>query len=536
MAFAAVAAFGGEMPTFEYFGALEAAPAAKGSTCVFTLPDGKTRCRLVLAPFTSQVTTFTLSADGGRTWGKPFPAPVGLTGLAPAAKAVDGERVMIAFSNPKSVFRGHAMNMAWIGPWASLAAGTKMGFYAVKSPNGTGAAAFPDVRITDERNAKEEARRVIEADLTVDDAHPSHWPLDTARFAAVDALGESAGSLLAVTTNAFRSIQGRGHVAVRLSDGRDLIVFASAKSLTPHVYGWIGPREEVLKGSGENGYRVKLIHNFGGLGDGGLPAVRTGKDGEISVTASVRRGPADAKPGFLLMKFRIGEADALRDLEIARCERIRLVKERGAGARDVQTVWVPFAGLDKFRPLTKAKVYGTVFKRQFIVRTRKGGHAPPGSFTERKLIEKFPHLVREKSGVVGASLDLGDEGESAEVVLGTGKASAPTSSNGVLDLNAQFKVMPNALLSRTGPVPLAFIVWEVETREAHSAELAICNSGRMTVYVNGRCLLEEEDRKLGGGRRIAVELKAGKNEILLASTPAADDEWTCAAAIGEAAK
>lgn len=185
---------------FEYGGAITPpeANAAGENACEFKSPDGKELCRLGLSLISTRKTVLTFSRDGGKTWDATVAAPVGMTGYNPAAKSLGDGRVMIAYADPtkcdSKVYRHRAC--AWIGPWASLRAGSGRGFYRVLYTCGKeGEVGFPEVAETDAQFAKFAAAskdangfgaRPLWVDLTKDGKIRDHnQPLNPARYSVV---------------------------------------------------------------------------------------------------------------------------------------------------------------------------------------------------------------------------------------------------------------------------------------------------------------------------------------------------------------
>ena len=139
-----------DLLSIDYDGPIAEAKPVQRNCVEFTAPGGDT-VSLYLGS-SKNVPGWLSYKEGGAGATKHGPIPVGMVGFDPVAVALDDGRVVIAHVNPfepDAKVYGFRM-MAWIGPWASLKAGSTFGFYRVRygRPNCRGSW-LPDVKAAD---------------------------------------------------------------------------------------------------------------------------------------------------------------------------------------------------------------------------------------------------------------------------------------------------------------------------------------------------------------------------------------------------
>ena len=313
------------------------------------------------------------------------------------------------------------------------------------------------------------------------------------------------------------ALWGHRHVVQKLHDGRYLVVFRDTKSfIGGTVIAWVGPYESIKDGSGRGGYRIKLFPNYGTVYDCGYQGMHLKKDGEIVInTYSKFRPWVNATPSIVSMHFKIEEADALLAKAVAERKAhwadqlaaldeakkgIKPAKEALAATARPQKNFVPFADEVKAKKvtlLTKATVYGTVMKDS----------ATNG-------LKQMPVLAKKEVNVRNGLVNVGG-------ITGTNLSN---------------------LAPWYAPAFTAYVKWEVESEKDGPRVLRILNDFYGTVFINGEQIPSNSGpdgsrtfRPFNGniwkGLRLTVDLKKGKNEIVLMTSPGSVGQWLCAAAI-----
>ena len=308
------------------------------------------------------------------------------------------------------------------------------------------------------------------------------------------------------------ALNGHRHVVQKLPDGRYLVVFRLVDWSDPCVYGWVGPYEGIRDGSGRNGYLVRLFPNYGSPFDCGYQGMHLKTDGEIVINTYTKFRPwANATPSIVSLHFKIEEADALVAARRAYwADQLAAVDEAKRGVRPAkealkasarpQKPVVPFADEVKAKTvtlLTKATVYGTVTKDA----------ASNG-------LGQMPVLMKKEVNARDGLIDVGG-------ITGT-KLS---------DLAPWY-----------APPHTAYVKWEVESEKDGPRVLRILNDFYGTVFINGEQIPSSSgpdgsrgfrpfNGNLWKGLRLTVNLKKGKNEIVLMTSPGSVGQWLCAAAL-----
>lgn len=313
------------------------------------------------------------------------------------------------------------------------------------------------------------------------------------------------------------ALWGHRHVVQKLHDGRYLVVFRDTKNfIGSTVIAWVGPYASIKDGTGRGGYRIKLFPNYGTAYDCGYQGMHLKKDGEIVInTYSKFRPWANATPSIVSMHFKIEEADALvakaveerkahwadqlAALDEAK-KGVEPAKEALARTAHPQKRIVPFADEVKSKTvtlLTKATVYGTVTKDA----------ASNG-------LGQMPVLAKKEVNARDGLIDVGS-------ITGTNLSN---------------------LAPWYAPAFTAYVKWEVESGKDGKRVIRILNDFYGTVFVNGGQLPSsygpDGSRGMGAflgnlsqGLRLTVNLKKGKNEIVLMTSPGSAGQWLCAAAL-----
>ncbi len=312
------------------------------------------------------------------------------------------------------------------------------------------------------------------------------------------------------------ALWGHRHVVQKLPDGRYLVVFRDTKSfIGGTVIAWVGPYELIKDGTGRGGYRIKLFPNYGTAYDCGYQGMHLKKDGEIVInTYSKFRPWANATPSIVSMHFKIEEADALLAKAVAErkahwADQLAALDEAKKGvepakealARTVcpQKNFVPFAAEVKAKKvtlLTKATVYGTVMKDS----------ATNG-------LKQMPVLAKKDVDV----------------------------RNGLVNVAGITGTNLSNLAPWYAPAFTAYVKWEVESEKDGPRVLRILNDFYGTVFINGEQIPSSSgpdgsrgfrpfNGNLWKGLRLTVDLKKGKNEIVLMTSPGSVGQWLCAAA------
>lgn len=313
------------------------------------------------------------------------------------------------------------------------------------------------------------------------------------------------------------ALWGHRHVVQKLHDGRYLVVFRDTKSfIGGTVIAWVGPYESIKDGTGRGGYRIKLFPNYGTAYDCGYQGMHLKKDGEIVInTYSMFRPWANATPSIVSMHFKIEEADALlakavEDRKAHWADQLAALDEAKKGVEPAKEALtrtahpqkriVPFADEVKSKTvtlLTKATVYGTVTKDA----------ASNG-------LGQMPVLAKKEVNARDGLIDVGS-------ITGTNLSN---------------------LAPWYAPAFTAYVKWEVESEKDGKRVLRILNDFYGTVFVNGGQLPSsygpDGSRGMGAflgnlsqGLRLTVNLKKGKNEIVLMTSPGSAGQWLCAAAL-----
>ena len=308
------------------------------------------------------------------------------------------------------------------------------------------------------------------------------------------------------------ALNGHRHVVQKLPDGRYLVVFRLVDWSDPCVYGWVGPYEGIRDGSGRNGYLVRLFPNYGSPFDCGYQGMHLKTDGEIVINTYTKFRPwANATPSIVSLHFKIEEADALVAARRAYwADQLAAVDEAKRGVRPAkealkasarpQKPVVPFADEVKAKTvtlLTEATVYGMVAKD-----LKTNG------------LQQMPVLAKKDVKTRNGLIDVGN-------ITGT-KLS---------DLAPWY-----------APGFTAYVKWEVESEKDGKRVLRVLNDFYGTVFVNGEQLPSsygpDGSRGMGAfagnlwkGLRLTVNLKKGKNEIVLMTSPGSAGQWLCAAAL-----
>ena len=313
------------------------------------------------------------------------------------------------------------------------------------------------------------------------------------------------------------ALWGHRHVVQKLHDGRYLVVFRDTKSfIRGTVIAWVGPYESIKDGTGRGGYSIKLFPNYGTAYDCGYQGMHLKKDGEIVInTYSMFRPWANATPSIVSMHFKIEEADALlakavEDRKAHWADQLAALDEAKKGVEPAKEALtrtahpqkriVPFADEVKSKTvtlLTKATVYGTVTKDA----------ASNG-------LGQMPVLAKKEVNARDGLIDVGS-------ITGTNLSN---------------------LAPWYAPAFTAYVKWEVESEKDGKRVLRILNDFYGTVFVNGGQLPSsygpDGSRGMGAflgnlsqGLRLTVNLKKGKNEIVLMTSPGSAGQWLCAAAL-----
>ena len=125
-----------DLLSIDYDGPIAEAKPVQRNCVEFTAPGGDT-VSLYLGS-SKNVPGWLSYKEGGAGATKHGPIPVGMVGFDPVAAALDDGRVVIAHVNPfepDAKVYGFRM-MAWIGPWASLKAGSTFGWGKYVGSNG----------------------------------------------------------------------------------------------------------------------------------------------------------------------------------------------------------------------------------------------------------------------------------------------------------------------------------------------------------------------------------------------------------------
>ena len=312
--------------------------------------------------------------------------------------------------------------------------------------------------------------------------------------------------------DAPRAMNGHRHVVERLADGRYLVVFRRVDYSHPLVMGWVGPYEGIRDGSGKGGYLIDLFPNYGSPFDCGYQGMHIKKDGEIVVNTYTKfRKWANATPSIVSTHFKIEEADALVAARRAYwADQLAALDEAAQGvppdaeklkaSARPQRNWVLFdvKAETNLTVLTEAKVYGFI-----------GKSAANSPMQMAVLPEK---TVKNRQGIVDVARACG----------------APMGLR----------------LPWFEPGFTAFVKWEVESAADGERILRIKNDFYGTVFVNGEQLpssygsdgsrgMRPFTGNLSSGLRFKVNLKKGKNEIILMTSPGSAGQWLCAAAVEE---
>ena len=308
------------------------------------------------------------------------------------------------------------------------------------------------------------------------------------------------------------AMKGHRHVVERLPDGRYLVVFRLVDFRNPLLLGWVGPYESIKDGTGKGGYLISLFPNYGSPFDCGYQGMHLKTDGEIVINTYTKFRPwANATPSIVSMRFKIEEADALVAARRAYwADQLAAVDEAKKGVEPAKEALartarpqkriVPFADEVKAKKvtlLTEATVYGSVRKDP-----KTNGLQQMAALTKTE--------VKARNGLI-------DVGKLAGVKLS--------------DLAPWY-----------APLHTAYVKWEVESEKDGKRVLRILNDYYGTVFVNGEQLpstygpdgtrgTRPFTGNLTRGLRLTVDLKKGKNEIVLMTSPGSAGQWLCAAAI-----
>ena len=311
------------------------------------------------------------------------------------------------------------------------------------------------------------------------------------------------------------ALWGHRHVVQKLHDGRYIVVFRDTKDfIGSTVVAWVGPYASIKDGTGKGGYRIRLFPNYGTAYDCGYQGMHLKKDGEIVINTYAKFRPwANATPSIVSLHFKIEETDAL--LAKAAADRkahwasqlaaldepakgVKPAKEAFEGQVDRQKMWIPFDDEVKAKTvtlLTKATVYG------FVRRDKSN------SYRQMEALTPMP----------------------------------VSRSNGAFDLQQILGFKLNLRSWYEDPLT-AYVKWEVESEKAGKRVVRILNDYYGTVFVNGEQLpstygpdgsrgMRPFYGNIQAGLRLEVNLKAGKNEIVLMTSPGSAGQWLCAAAL-----
>ena len=305
------------------------------------------------------------------------------------------------------------------------------------------------------------------------------------------------------------ALWGHRHVVQKLHDGRYLVVFRLVDWYNPLVLGWVGPYEGIRDGTGRGGYLISLFPNYGCPFDCGYQGMHLKSDGEIVINTYTHFRPwGNATPSIVSLHFKIEEADALVAAQRAHwADQLKAIDEAKAGVepdaavlkatRDVQTVWAGFGDLARpetnLTVLTSPTIYGYV----------KRGDNP---------LSQMEHLPKHELKGHGC----------VDILFST-----------ILHLEQRAWYEP----------PLAaFVKWTYESDRDGRRVLRLVNDFYGTVFVNGEQLPStydldgsyktgQTDSSYRTGLRYEVNLRKGKNEIVLLTSPGTTGHWLCGAAL-----
>ena len=311
------------------------------------------------------------------------------------------------------------------------------------------------------------------------------------------------------------ALWGHRHVVQKLHDGRYIVVFRDTKDfIGSTVVAWVGPYASIKDGTGKGGYRIRLFPNYGTAYDCGYQGMHLKKDGEIVINTYAKFRPwANATPSIVSLHFKIEEADALLAKATADkkahwasqlaaldepAKGVKPAKEAFEGQVDRQKMWIPFDDEVKAKTvtlLTKATVYG------FVRRDKSN------SIRQMEALTPMP----------------------------------VSRSNGAFDLQQILGFKLNLRSWYEDPLT-AYVKWEVESEKAGKRVVRILNDYYGTVFVNGEQLpstygpdgsrgMRPFYGNIQAGLRLEVNLKQGKNEIVLMTSPGSAGQWLCAAAL-----
>lgn len=105
-------------------------------------------------------------------------------------------------------------------------------------------------------------------------------------------------------------LSGDRHQGITLPDGRLMLVFRNMAGTeeTGHFYAWIGTYQELTSGK-EQGYRVKLLHNYS-VWDCGYPGIALAPDGDtVTALTYIKYFPDNRQSSIVAIRLSIRDLD-----------------------------------------------------------------------------------------------------------------------------------------------------------------------------------------------------------------------------------